>query len=723
MKKTSLLILWVLMTHFVFSQARKPFTLDDTRLFMPQSVAGFNWMNDGQYYTALEREGNFINIVKYQTATGAAVETLVKGKDLTIAGTSTAIVFDDYTFSNDESKILFSTETEGIYRRSSKAVFYVYNLKTKQLQKLSSGKQSYATFSPDGAKVAFCRENNLFFVNLADMSEKAITTDGKFNFLINGSTDWVYEEEFGFAQAFAWSPKGDKLAYYIFDESKVREYNMQIWGELYPKDYKFKYPKAGEANSVVKIAVFDLISAKSTLVDIGTETDIYIPRIQWTTDNNLLAVKRMNRLQNKLEILHVEATTGKSTVVFSETSDTYVDLEFTDDLTYLAQNKGFIQSSERNGFKHLYYFDMTGKLIRQITTGNWEVTSFKGIDEATQTLFFTSTEVASVERQLYSIKLSGKDKKRLTPEKGVHNVEFSKDFKLYTDYHSSLEMPLNVSLHKADGSLIKVLKENNKLKTVYDEYATGKKELIHVPIPSGEKLNGYLIKPAGFDASKKYPVLMYVYGGPGSQQVLDTWPSIDWMQVLSQKGYIIACVDNRGTGARGKAFRTITYAQLGNYEVQDQIEAAKYLGTLPSIDKDRIGMYGWSYGGYMTALCLTIGADVFKTGVVGAPVTNWRFYDTIYTERYLKTPQENAKGYDDYSPVNHANKLKGKILLIHGTGDDNVHFQNSVTFADALIKAGKTFESFYYPNQAHGVRGYARTHLNKMMLNFVEKNL
>ena len=723
MKKITFLLLWLLATHLAFAQTRKPFTLDGTRMFFPESVPGFNWMNDGQFYTALEKDGSFLNLVKYQSATGTAVQTLVKGKVLLPAGSTEPIRFDDYSLSNDESKIMFSTQTEGIYRRSSKAVFYVYDLNTKTLQNLSSGKQSYATFSPDGSKVAFCRDNNLFVTNLSDKSEKAVTNEGRFNFIINGSTDWVYEEEFSFAQAFFWSPKGDRLAYYRFDESQVREYNMQIWGDLYPKDYKFKYPKAGEANSTVRIAVYDLSSAKSTVMDTGTETDVYIPRVKWTTDNNLLSIKRMNRLQNKLEILHADAATGKSTVVFSETADTYVDLEFTDDLTYLEQNKGFVQSSERNGFKHLYLFDMSGKLIRQITQGNWEVSDLKGIDEKTQTLFFTSTEVSPLERQLYSISLSGKNKKRLTVEKGTHNPEFSKDFKYYTDFRSSLEMPLNVSLHKADGSLLKLLKENNRLVSIYNEYATGKKEFIQVPIPSGEKLNGYLIKPANFDANQKYPVLMYVYGGPGSQQVLDNWAYIDWMQVLTQKGYVIACVDNRGTGARGKAFRTSTYAQLGNLEVQDQMEAARYLGTLPFIDKDRIGIYGWSYGGYMSALCMTVGAEVFKAGVVGAPVTNWRFYDSIYTERYLKTPQLNAKGYDEYSPVNHASQLKGKMLLIHGTGDDNVHFQNSVTFADALIKAGKTFESFYYPNQAHGVRGYARTHLNKMMLNFVEKNL
>ncbi|MBC8109567.1 MAG: S9 family peptidase [Verrucomicrobia bacterium] len=719
--KKNLVVLLLLFTHVIFAQNRKPFTLEDIQkgTFYPQSVQGFNWMNDGNFYTAVENG----SIVKYNVPSGKLVETLLKNTDLVPSGAAQAIDYDDYSFSQNESKMLFKTETEGIYRRSDKAVFFVYDLKTKQLQKLSTGKQSYATFSPDGSKVAFCRDNNLFVVNLADMSEKALTADGKFNFIINGSTDWVYEEEFSFVQAFAWSPAGDKIAYYSFNETEVKEYNMQVWGNLYPKDYKFKYPKAGEANSVVQIAIANLNTGKTTQVDLGKETDIYIPRMKWTNDNNLLSLKKMNRLQNTLEILHANATTGQTQVVWSETSDTYIDLEFTDDLTYLSKNQGFIQSSEKSGYKHVYFYDMSGKQIRQLTSGNWEVSNLLGIDEKTQTLYFTSTENSPLERQLYSINFSGKNKKRLSPEKGTHNPEFSKDFKYYLNYHSAANSPMKVSLYQADGKVIKVLETNEKLKTNTQAFAIPSKEFFNFNLPSGESLNGYLMKPIDFDANRKYPVLMYVYGGPGSQQVLDNWSYADWMQTLTQKGYIIACVDNRGTGARGKAFRTVTYANLGKNEVQDQIEAAKFLGNQAFVDKERIGIYGWSYGGYMTALCLTLGADVFKTGIVGAPVTNWRFYDSIYTERYLKTPQENAAGYDNFSPVKHADKFKGKMLLIHGTGDDNVHFQNSVAFADALVRAGKQFESFYYPNQAHGVRGYARTHLNKMMVNFVEKNL
>ena len=717
-----LIFIFSVKSSIIFAQQKKTFTLDDIHngLFRSKSVMGLNWMKDGQFYTAVDNEKN---IVKYEVKNGIEVATIAKWEELISPETKKPIEYTGYEFSDDETKILFSTETENIYRHSTKSIYYVYDTKAKSLKRLAKGKQMNAIFSPDGSKVAFCRDNNLFFVNLENMFEKQITISGEINKIINGSTDWVYEEEFAFTQAFFWSPESNKIAYYTFDESAVKEYNMQKWGSLYPVDYKFKYPKAGEKNSVVKISVYNVNISKNTIMDIGTEKDIYIPRIKWTNDNNLLSIKRMNRLQNKLEILHADANTGMSTIVWAESSNTYVDLEFTDDLTYLAQNKGFIQSSEKSGYKHLYLFDMTGKPIRQITTGNWEVKSFFGLNEKNQTLFFTSTEISPLETRLYSINISGKDKKKLTSSKGVHRPSFSNDLQYYIDYYSSADGVLKVSLHKANGMLIKALEENHELKNKIDQYAVGKKEFIKVPLPNGEKLNAYMIKPYNFDANKKYPVLMHVYGGPGSQQVLDIYSNIDWMQALTEQGYIIACVDNRGTGARGKEFRTITYANLGKSEVQDQIDAAKYFGTLTYVDKNRIGINGWSYGGYMSALCLTIGSDVFKAGIVGAPVTNWRFYDTIYTERYLKTPQENPDGYDNFSPLNHAEKLKGKMLLIHGTGDDNVHFQNSVMFVDALVKAGKQFEVFYYPNQTHGVRGYSRVHMDRLMMEFVLKNL
>ena len=586
----------------------------------------------------------------------------------------------------------------------------------------------FATFSPDGSKVAFVRLNNLYMVDLATMTEKQITTDGKWNHIINGACDWVYEEEFSFARAFQWSPDSKKIAFYTFDETKVPEYNMQTWGKLYPTDYKYKYPKAGEANSIVMISIFHLTDNKTTKVDIGKETDQYIPRIRWTNDANILSLNRLNRLQNKMEILHANANTGKTDVILTEESKTYVDVEnFADDVYYLTDNKSFVMSSEKDGFKHLYEYDMTGKLIRQITTGNWEVADFYGIDEKSKTLYFTSMEMSNIERQLFSISLDGKLKKQLSNEKGMNSANFSKDFKYYILQNSTASTPLKVSLHKAPtGQLVKVLEDNAVLSKKLEEYNIAPKEFMTIKTSENIELNAWMIKPTDFDPKKKYPVFMFLYGGPGSQQVLNQFDGSNfmWFQHLAQKGYIVACVDNRGTGGKGADFKKSTYLNLGKLEVKDQIEAAKYWGSLPYVDKTRIGIFGWSYGGYMSSNCLFQGGDYFKTAIAVAPVTNWRFYDTIYTERFLRTPQENATGYDENSPVTYASKLKGNFLLIHGTGDDNVHFQNSISLEDALIKANKQFSSFYYPNKNHGIYGgNTRLHLYTMMTNFLEKNL
>ena len=692
--------------------------------FRSQSVQNINWMKDGAYYSALENG----KIIKHQVTDGAAVETLFD-QTSGVENLGKKLDMEDYSMSSDEQKILISAEGEPIYRRSSREENYVYDLKTKKIAQLSKGgKQMFATFSPDGSKVAFVRLNNLYMVNLATMTEKQITTNGKWNHIINGACDWVYEEEFSFAKAFQWSPDSKKIAFYTFDETKVPEYNMQTWGKLYPTDYKYKYPKAGEPNSIVTISIFNLTDSKTTKVDIGKETDQYIPRIRWTNDANLLSLNRLNRLQNKMEILHADANTGKTSVILTEESKTYVDVDnFADDVYYFADNKSFVMSSEKDGFKHLYQYDMMGKLIRQITTGNWEVADFYGIDEKSKTLYFTSMEMLNIERQLFSISLDGKMKQQLTTEKGMNTANFSKDFKYYILQNSTASTPLKVSLHKAPtGQLVKVLEDNAALSKKMEEYNIAPKEFMTIKTSENIELNAWMIKPTDFDPTKKYPVFMFLYGGPGSQQVLNQFDGSNfmWFQHLAQKGYIVACVDNRGTGGKGADFKKITYLNLGKLEVKDQIEAAKYWGSLPYVDKSRIGIFGWSYGGYMSSNCLFQGADYFKAAIAVAPVTNWRFYDTIYTERFQRTPQENPTGYDDNSPVTHASKLKGNFLLVHGTGDDNVHFQNSISLEDALVKANKQFQSFYYPNRNHGIYGgNTRLHLYTMMTNFLEKNL
>ncbi len=714
----------------------KTISLDDiwgrnAGTFAARTVQGVNWMKAGGFYTTLS-DGR---VVKFSITDGKAVDTLFDARSNRVGGQT--IELDDYQLSADESKLLLTTAEEPIYRRSSKATFYVFDQKTGRLQLLNKvSKVQYATFSPDGRRVAFMRDNNLFAVDLNTMVEKQLTSDGKRNAVINGGADWVYEEEFSMARAFEWSPDSKRVAFIRFDESRVPEYNMQTWGELYPADYTFKYPKAGEANSVVNVWVADATTGAKVKVDTGLETDIYLPRIQWTKNANLLSVRRMNRLQTRLDLLHADATTGKTTVVLTETPTSalggqpaYVDLEFTDDLTYLADGKSFIWTSERSGFKHVYRYDMSGKLLGPITSGNFEVTSLLGVDEKARTAYYISAEVSSLEKHLYRIGLDGQNKQRLSNEPGTYSANFSPDFAYYLLSHTASNSPLTVSLFRsanADTKPMRVLETNERLRQRLGQYTISPKRFFTVPTPSGERLNAWTIRPPDFDSTKRYPVLMFVYGGPGSQTVKNEWDSRDffWYQTLAQKGYVIVSVDNRGTGSRGNAFRTATYGQLGKLETQDQIDAARYLKTLPYVDPGRVGIWGWSYGGYMTALCMTLGADVFKTGISVAPVTNWRFYDTIYTERYLKRPQDNASGYDDNSPVTHAAKLRGNYLLIHGTGDDNVHFQNSVEFVNALVTAGRPFRSFYYPNRNHGIYGgNTRMHLYQMMTDFIVEKL
>ncbi len=716
------LVLILLMQDDLFAQKKITAKEITDATFRQNSVNNVNWANDGQYYTSLTEN----KIVRYRTATGEAVETLFDG-----AASNPAIEIDDYVFSQDEKKILIKTANESIYRRSYKAIYYVYEVASKQTNLLSKGgKQSYATFSPDASKVAFCRENNFFMVDLKDLSETVITTNGKFNFTINGSTDWVYEEEFSFAEAFFWSPDGQKIAFYTFDESAVKEYNMQMWEDkgIYPKDYRFKYPKAGEANSTVEISVYDLAKKQSTKMDIGTEKDIYIPRINWTKNSNLLAIRRLNRLQNRLELLHADATTGKTTVVINEQDEAYVDIEQAD-LVYLKDGKHFVMTSEKSGFKHLYLHTLDGKLVRQITQGNWEIADFLGVDETNKKpiFYFTSTEISPLQRQFYSLDIEGKNKIQISKTRGVHTINLSPDFKYFLDYHANADQPLQVHLFETKGfKLVKTLEDNKKLVETTKEFGLAKKEFFTIKTSDNLDLQAFMLKPANFDASKKYPVLMYVYGGPSSQNVVDMWGGSHFYfhQLLTQKDYIVVCVDNRGTGAQGAKFKKSTYKVLGKYETQDQIEAAQYIGNQSFVDKNRIGIWGWSYGGYMSSLCILLGNETFKAAIAVAPVSTWRFYDTVYTERFLQRPQDNAEGYDQFSPINHVEKLKGKYFLIHGTGDDNVHFQNAVMLQNALIRAGKQFESFYYPNRNHRIRGgNTQEHLYQMMADYILRSL
>lgn len=708
-----------------FCFAQKQITIDDfsTRnTFAQKSVSGINWMKDGKFYTSIADN----KIIKYDITTGQPTETILDGNSL-----SPKINIQDYSLSGDEKKILLTTEFENIYRRSFKAEYFVYDIASKSVKKLSTaGKQSYATFSPAGDKVAFVRANNLFFVNLTDNTEVQVTSDGKYNHIINGSTDWVYEEELSFAQAFYWSPDGHRLAYYRFDESNVKEYNMQKWnkGQLYPEDYRYKYPKAGEDNSLVEIWLYNIGSGEKIKADIGPEKDIYIPRVKWTNDANVLSIRRMNRLQNTLEILHTQATSGQSTVILTEKNETYFDIDYTDELIYLSNGKQFISTSERSGYKQVYLYKNDGTLVRPITQGEWEVTQIVDIDEVNQTLYYVSTEGNYLDRTFYSISFDGKKKTKLSNEAGTHNINMSSDYQFYIDYFSSAAQPLTVSLYKTKGNkLVKTLENNDAFKKTLQEYGIVAKEFFKYPSADGiTQLDGFMLKPKNFDPSKKYPVMVYQYSGPRSSSVFNSFGggSFWWHQMLTQKGIIVAVIDTRGTGSRGEKFAKQTYKQLGKMEAEDLVAGGNYLQSLSYIDKDRLGIWGWSFGGYTTSLVMTKGAGTYKVGIAGAPVTSWRYYDNIYTERFLQRPQENAKGYDENSPVTYAAQLKGHFLLIHGTGDDNVHFQNSVALEDALINAGKQFRSHFYPDQAHGFRGAKVNHHRwTLMTDFVLEKL
>ncbi len=729
MNKFSLLIIILFLHSLIPSFSQSTITLEDIwnkGTFKTQSVSGLESMNDGMHYTTLEK--NYTTgesyIIKYKYETGKIVDTLVKSGSLIAEDKKELIDLETYQFSEDESQVLISTETEHIYRHSTIEKNYIYNLKTKKLSLLSDNKQRLATFSPNGNKIAFVRDNNLFVKDLVSNKETQITKDGAFNKIINGATDWVYEEEFSFDKAFQWSPDGNKIAFYRFDESEVKEFSMNMYeGNLYPTEYKFKYPKAGEKNSVVSILVYDINSGKTTTIDIGNETDQYIPRIKWTKDSNILALEKMNRLQNKLELLLANATTGEIKTILTETSEQYIEIN--NNLTFL-NNKQFIWMSDVSGYNHLYVYDLTGKLIRQITSGNWEVVDFKGIDKKTNVLYYTSTESAPYNRDLYAINIDGKTKKKLSSREGVNDVHFSNSFKYYINIFSDANSPYYITLNNASGKEIRVLENNDVLIQKLKNYNLSKKEFIKFTTSEGVELNGWIIKPNNFNANKKYPVFMTVYGGPHRQTVMNEWNTKDfmWHQMLAQQGYIIASFDNRGTDGRGVKFKKCTYGQMGKLETEDQIEAAQYLGSLAYIDKTRIGIQGWSYGGYMSTLCMTKGVDYFKCGIAVAPVSNWRFYDSIYTERYMGLPKNNAKGYDENAPLNFVDKLKGLFLLVHGTADDNVHFQNSVELVNALINANKQFDFYIYPDKNHSINGgNSRLHLYTKMTNFVLENL
>lgn len=723
MKLNLSFVLYFVFTIAVFGQQKITVEEIYSGAFRAKGMDELQSMKNTNQYTVLNYDAasRSMQIDLFDFATLKKVNTLIDTKSHSVLSEG----IDSYTFSPDEKLILIANNTNQIYRHSFTADYYLYDTATKNVSKLFDFQVQEPTFSPDGKKIAFARENNLYVYDIASKQTTAITTDGKKNSVINGITDWVYEEEFAFVRAFDWSKDSKKVAYIRFDESQVPEFSMSIFKkDLYPTVETFKYPKAGEKNSEVSLHIYDVASKGTQKVNLSQYADFYIARMQWTNEANVLSAQVLNRHQDNLDLLFIDGNSGATKVVLNEKDKAYVDV--TDNLTFLKDNS-FIWTSEKDGFNHIYLYDKTGKLKNQVTKGNWEVTNYYGFDEKTNTVFYQSVENGSINRDVYSINLNGKNKMRLSKTTGTNAATFSPNFQYFINTFSSATQPTTYTLNEAKtGTQVQVIEKNEALATKLKGYNLSAKEFFVLKTAKGNELNAWILKPKDFDPTKKYPVFMYQYSGPGSQQVNNDWNSNDdyWFQMLTQQGYIVACVDGRGTGFKGAAFKKVTQKELGKYEVEDQIDAAKVIGNYPYVDKNRIGIWGWSYGGFMASNCIMKGADVFKMAIAVAPVTNWRFYDSIYTERYMQTPQENASGYDENSPINHVNKLKGKFLLIHGSGDDNVHVQNSMQMMEALIQANKQFDSQIYPDKNHGIYGgKTRIQLFTKMTNFIKENL
>jgi dipeptidyl-peptidase-4 len=723
MKSNLSFVLFFVFTLTIFGQQK--ITVEEIYLgaFRAKGMDELQSMKNTNQYTVLNYDAasRSMQIDLFDFATLKKVTTLIDSKSFPVLADG----IDSYTFSPDEKLILIANNTNQIFRHSFTADYYLYDTTNKKVSKVFDFQVQEPTFSPDGKKIAFARDNNLYVYDIASKQITTITTDGKKNSVINGITDWVYEEEFAFVRAFDWSKDSKKVAYIRFDESQVPEFSMSIFKkDLYPTVETFKYPKAGEKNSVVSLHIYDVASKGTQKVNLSQYTDFYIARMQWTNEANVLSAQVLNRHQDNLDLLFIDGNSGATKVVLNEKDKAYVDV--TDNLTFLKDNS-FIWTSEKDGFNHIYLYDKTGKLKNQVTKGNWEVTNYYGFDEKTNTVFYQSVENGSVNREVFSINLNGKNKVRLSKSIGTNAATFSPNFQYFINTFSSATQPTTYTLNEAKtGVQVQVIENNAALSAKLKGYNLSSKEFFVLKTAKGNELNAWILKPKDFDPNKKYPVFMYQYSGPGSQQVNNDWNSNDdyWFQMLAQQGYIVACVDGRGTGFKGADFKKVTQKELGKYEVEDQIDAAIVIGNYPYVDKNRIGIWGWSYGGFMASNCIMKGNDVFKMAIAVAPVTNWRFYDSIYTERYMQTPQENVSGYDENSPINHVNKLKGKFLLIHGSGDDNVHVQNSMQMMEALIQANKQFDSQIYPDKNHGIYGgKTRIQLFNKMTNFIKENL
>lgn len=718
MHRKLLVLSGIFLIQFLTAQL-KEISLEDIYekgVFAAKGIPGFQFMKDGQSYVRLQNS----TITQYFLLSNDIKKIILDATKI-----ENGLLIDkleSFEFSLDEKKLLLKTESEGIYRHSSRAIYYVYDLESEKLQQIyAPNKIMYPAFNPSGDKVAFVYENNLNFQDLKNGSVKQITQDGIKNAIINGASDWVYEEEFKLTRAFEWSPNGDDIAYLRFDESRVKEFTLQYYkNENYPQAFSFKYPKVGEENSQLTIWNYSLKKKKSVQLDIGKREDDYIPRFKWTSTEGELCITWMNRDQNHLKLIVNTVSDNTYRTLLEEQNRYYIELH--DNLHFLT-NGNFIWTSEQSGYNQAYLYDGSGRMIRALTEGNEELTEIYGVDEMQQNLLFQKAVNRGLDRSIYKLNL---ETNKITPfaiDPGYNSVQVSPGLKYIILSHSEINAPPVYSLHNNEGIRIRILESNETLREKQKEYKLSNVEISSVFNRHGDQLNSLIIKPVDFNPAKKYPVFMFLYGGPGSQEVMNRWNSFGqyyWLQMLAQKDYIICVVDNRGTGGRGEEFKKMTYLQLGKFETEDQIDAAKYFSELPYVDGSRIGIFGWSYGGYMSSLCILKGNDVFKTAIAVAPVTNWKWYDSIYTERYMKRLKDNPTGYDENSPVNFADRLKGNYLLVHGMADDNVHFQNTVEMANALIKNKKQFDTYFYPNRNHGISGQnARIHLYTKMTSFV----
>ena len=723
MKKLSLTVLFFVVSSLSVV-AQQKISLEEiwSGAFRTKGMEELMAMKNTNQYTVLnfDRSSKSAQIDLYDFATLDKISTLFDTKNH-----PEVTSIDSYSFDKNEKQILIAANTNSIFRRSFTADYFVYDIASKKVSRFTSNAIQEPAFSADGTKISYVFENNLYVYDQISAASIQITQDGKKNHIINGITDWVYEEEFAFVKAYDWNSAGNKIAYIKFDETEVPEFSMDMYNQgLYPTQEVFKYPKAGEKNAIVSLYIFDLKSGTTKKINLGNYKDFYIPRLKWTNDATILSVQVMNRHQDNLDLHFVDANSGVSKIVLNEKDKAYVDV--TDNLTFLKDNS-FIWTSEKDGFNHIYHYDKSGKLKKQITSGKWEVTNYYGFDENSGTIYYQSVENGSINRDVYSIKIDGKSKARLSSKIGTNSATFSPNFQYFINTYSSATVAPTYTLNQSKtGTVVKTIVSNEVVEQKLAKYDVAPKEFFELTTEKGHKLNAWMIKPKDFDATKKYPVFMYQYSGPGSQEVANKWNSTNdyWFMMLAQHGYIVACVDGRGTGFKGAAFKKCTQKELGKYEVEDQIDAAKVFGKYNYVDASRIGIFGWSYGGFMASNCLFQGADVFKTAIAVAPVTSWRYYDSIYTERYMQTPQENASGYDNNSPINHVSKLKGNFLLIHGTADDNVHVQNTMKMVGALVQANKQFDWAIYPDKNHGIYGgKTRLQLYTKMTNFIKEKL